>query len=241
MSTTAIPTLPVSGESGPLLTAEEFCLRYENLRAELVKGKLPRLRRRFRVSTTVTPAQPTPDESVPLLTAEQFCQRYENQRVELILGEVVEIPMPFARPGKICATLSRLIGNHVADNDLGHDTSNDTFVKTRSNPDSVRGGDVCFWSYERQPRGRLPAGLLALSPDLIVEVRSPTNEWADIFAKIAEYLKAKVSVVVIVDPEGETVSVYRPKEFQQIFHNGDELILPDVLPGFALRIQKLFE
>lgn len=36
-----------------------------------------------------------------------------------------------------------------------------------------------------------------------------------------------------------SASVYRADELQQIFHNGDELTLPDVLSGFALPVSRL--
>jgi len=38
-----------------------------------------------------------------------------------------------------------------------------------------------------------------------------------------------------------SASVYRNDEFQQIFDNGDDLVLPDVLPGFKVPVRKLFE
>jgi hypothetical protein len=38
-----------------------------------------------------------------------------------------------------------------------------------------------------------------------------------------------------------TASVYRADELQRIFDNGDELTIPDVLPGFAVAVRRLFE
>ena len=38
-----------------------------------------------------------------------------------------------------------------------------------------------------------------------------------------------------------SASVYRNDEFQQVFDNGDELKLPDILPGFSVPVRKLFE
>jgi hypothetical protein len=35
--------------------------------------------------------------------------------------------------------------------------------------------------------------------------------------------------------------VYRPEELQQIFHNGDELVVPEILPGFAVAVRRFFE
>lgn len=193
------------------------------------------------MSTTATAAQPCAAASGPLLTAEAFCQHYGKLRVELIAGVVKELPMPFPKHGKMCGLIAFHILAHVFKHDCGHVAINDSFVKTKSNPDTVRGGDLCYWSYERQPRGPIPEGLLPAAPELVVEVRSPSQNWVDIFAKVIEYLSAGVLAVVIVDPVSETVSVYRTNEFQHIFHNGDELTIPDVLPGFAFRIHQLFE
>src|SRR4051794_20035444 len=119
------------------------------------------------MSTLVTPSQPAPAPSAPLLTAEEFARRYHHHQAELVKGVVKELPMPSPRHGKHCATIARLIGNHVAEKDLGHVMTNDSFVKTRSNPDTVRGPDVCYFSYERLPRGDVPEGLLSITPDLV--------------------------------------------------------------------------
>src|SRR5438046_2990285 len=97
----------------------------------------------------LTSPQPASSAPAPLLTAAEFAQRYGNQRVELVKGVVRELPRPFAKHGKICATIARLIGNHVAENDLGHVMTNDSFVKTRSDPDTVRGADVCYYGHAR--------------------------------------------------------------------------------------------
>ncbi len=192
------------------------------------------------MSTSVAPAQPASPAQVPLLTAEEFVQRYGNQRVELVKGVVKELHMPFPKHGKICATIARSVGNHVEERDLGHVMTNDSFVKTRSGPDSVRGADVCYFSYERLPKGEVPEGLLPVTPDLVVEVRSPSDGWSEIFTKVGEYLGAAVRVVIVLDPASETASVYRPEELQQIFHNGDELVVPEILPGFSVPVRRLF-
>ncbi len=176
-----------------------------------------------------------------LVTADEFTARYANIHAELVKGIVKEYPVPWARHGKICATMTRLIGVHVEAHDLGHVMCNDSWIKTGSNPDTVRGGDVCFFSYERQPKGELPQGLLPVAPDLVVEVRSPSDRWNLIFAKVGEYLTAGVRVVVVLDPATTSASVYRVDELQQIFHNGDTLMLPDVLPGFSVVVSRLFE
>lgn len=147
--------------------------------------------------------------------------------------------MPGLEHGELCMKIGAPIYNHVVVHNLGRVMSNDSFVKT--GPDSVRGADVLFYSYERLPKNRpVPRTMHDLAPDLVVEVRSPSDNWTELFAKVVEYLRAGVRVVLLLDPESATASVYRPDELQQILHNGDELTLPDVLPGFTLPIARLF-
>lgn len=193
------------------------------------------------MTPTVASVQPVAVPAGPLLTAEEFVRQYGSQRVELVKGVVKEVPMPFPKHGKLCATMTRLLGNHAEDRNLGHVMSNDSFVKTRSNPDTVRGADVSYYSYERLPSGEVPEGLLPVAPDLVVEVRSPSDNWGEIFTKVGEYLGAGVRAVIVLDPVSASASVYRPEELQQIFHNGDELTVPEVLPGFSVTVRRLFE
>lgn len=175
-----------------------------------------------------------------LLTADEFTTRYANRHAELVKGVVKEYPVPYQKHGKMCFTVGHLIGNYLDEHDIGHATSNDSWVRTGSNPDTVRGGDICFFSYDRLPKGSVPEGLLPVAPDLIVEVLSPTDRWNAVFAKVSEYLDAGVRVVVVLDTKSASASVYRSDELQQIFHNGDELTLPDVLPGFSVAVARLF-
>jgi Uma2 family endonuclease len=176
-----------------------------------------------------------------VLTAEEFVRLPDTgRRVELVQGQIVEVPMPTPKHGFCCSKLDRAIGNFVEDNNLGRVASNDSWVKTTEGPDTVRGPDIAYWSYERLPKGDVPEGLIPTPPELVLEVRSPSERWTDAFAKVLEYLKAGVRVACILDPETETLSVYRPDEIQQILTADDEFTLPDVLPGFRAKVGQFF-
>jgi len=190
--------------------------------------------------TAMAPIESTSARNA-LLTASEFVSRYATVHAELDRGIVKEFPMPTPEHGYICMTISGLLWNRVRERDLGRVMTNDSWIQTRRSPDSVRGADVCYFSYERQPRGKLPRGLLTAVPELVVEVRSPSDRWADIFPKIGEYLAAGVIVVVVIDPITETVSVYSEVVCQEILHIDDTLTLPDVLPGFSVPVRFLFE
>lgn len=179
-----------------------------------------------------------------LMTAAEFVRRHGDESgVELVKGRVVRYPMPGAEHGEVCLTAGAIIREFVKQHGLGRVMSNDTFVRTGTDPDTYRGADVCFLSYARAPKEQpLPRGPLELPPDLIVEVRSPTDRTGDIQIKVGEYLNIGVAVVVVLDPGIDAATVYRGNdELPQRFHNGDELTLPDVLPGFAVPVRRFFE
>lgn len=180
----------------------------------------------------------------PLMTAEEFVRLYGDEAgVELVKGRVVRYPMPGAEHGEVCLNAGSMIRDFVKQHDLGRVMSNDTFIRTGTNPDTYRGADICFLSYARLPKEQpRPRGPLALAPDLVVEVRSPTDRTGDIQIKVGEYLNIGVTAVVVLDPGIEAATVYRgDDELPQRFHNGDDLTLPDVLPGFAVPVRRFFE
>ena len=58
--------------------------------------------------------------------------------------------------------------------------------------------------------------------------------------RIAEFLGRGVAVVWLVDPEGQSVTVYRPNQFPQVFEGADELAGEPELPAFRCRVADFF-
>jgi Uma2 family endonuclease len=83
--------------------------------------------------------------------------------------------------------------------------------------------------------------MLEVPPDLVIEVRSSSDLWADALGKMLDYIRIGVPVVVILDLPTESASVYRPGTRQDIFEKDQTLTLPDVLPGFAVPVARFFE
>ena len=135
-----------------------------------------------------------------LLTAEEFAQRPDpGYPEELVRGRIVPLPMPKPRHGEICNRVGRILGDCAEDRDLGRVLSNDTGVITERGPDTVRGADISFYSFARVPKGPLPDRYLDTPPDLVVEVLSPSDRWPKVLAKVAEYLDAGTTVVLVLD------------------------------------------
>jgi Uma2 family endonuclease len=124
---------------------------------------------------------------------------------------------------------------------MGRVVSNDGGILTERAPDTVRGGDVAYSSYARVPQGPLPAGYLDVVPELVFEVRSPTDRWSRLITKAGEYLEAGVTVVCLLDPVSETAQVYRADELPRTLNAEDELDLPDVLGELRLPVRLFFE
>ena len=176
-----------------------------------------------------------------LYTAEEYA-RLPDRGVptELVKGKVVSMNVPAPRHGEICIVIARLVGNYAEEHRLGRMVGNDSGVITERNPDTVRGPDLAFYTYARVPPGPMPQGYLNIVPELVFEVRSPTDRWARILRKVTEYLDAGVTVVCVCDQMTETVHVYRGDEEPQILHGDNELKLPDILGEFAVPVRRFF-
>src|SRR5689334_14298919 len=124
--------------------------------------------------------------------------------------------MPGFKHGRVAARITSRLSSYVEERDLGHVFSHDTFILLRRDPDLVRGPDLGYVSFGRLPRDQEPGGILAVIPELVVEVRSPSDSWTGLFAKVVEYLQAGVSIVLVLDTETSTASVYRPQALPQI-------------------------
>lgn len=190
------------------------------------------------MSATASPSAPAPAPPAGM-TIEEFIARYAGTNAEYIDGAVKEPQMVWPRHGKICQNVAGYIWMHARDRELGHVMSNDSWFRTTRT--RMRGGDVCYVSYERLPKGPVPQGELDCVPDLVVEVKSPSDGWGELFAKVGEYLQAGVRVVVVVDPDTATASVYRDQGRQQILSQAEVLELPDVLPGLSVPVARLFD
>jgi Uma2 family endonuclease len=144
--------------------------------------------------------------------------------------------------GVVCSTANFFITEFVRAKKLGRVMGNDSFIRTKVNPERYRGADVCFVSYAKFPKdAEIPKGPLPVPPDLVIEVRSPSDRISEMTDKALEYIKAGVTVAIILDPETESLALFREDEFPIRMHNSDELTLPEVLPGFSVEVRKFFE
>ena len=190
------------------------------------------------MSTAATMSAPP----LPLLTAEEFAERPDpGYPEELVRGRIVPMSTPRARHGQICAKAVRILGNFVDEHDLGHVLCNDSGIITERGPDSVRGADLAFYSHARLPKGPLPNTYPDVVPELVIEVRSPSDRWPQILAKVAEYLEAGVTVVVVLDDARREADVFGVEGPRRRLGAEDALEVPELLPGFTVAIRRFLD
>lgn len=177
-----------------------------------------------------------------VMTAEEYLTIPDcGQPTELVRGEVLTMNPPMSRHGQICAKVARIIGNYADEHDIGHVLGNDSGVITKRNPDTVRGADVAFYSYDRVPKGPLPQGYLSVPPDIVFEVLSPSERRTMVLAKVAEYLEAGVKVVCVLDDEPRRADLYYDDKPAVTLQSGDELSFPEILGDFCVPVGRFFE
>ena len=176
------------------------------------------------------------------ITTEEFLQMDLGEgNFELVRGEVIELPPALPEHGRYCLNAAFQLETFGRQAGHGYAVTNDSAVQTERGPDTVRGGDVCYYSHARWPRSEL-RGLPPVAPDVVVEVYSPSNRPGEMRAKVNEYLEVGTLMVWVVFPERRTVVVYRPADpVPRVFGQDDVLEGFPELPGFRCPVAALFE
>ena len=79
-----------------------------------------------------------------------------------------------------------------------------------------------------------------LAPDLVVEVKSPSNSNHEMADRAMMWLSHGVQMVLVADPRPVTLTVYRPGEPPQVPGEFDTFEGGDALPGFTAPVWSFF-
>jgi Uma2 family endonuclease len=163
----------------------------------------------------------------------------EDRLYELDDGVLVEKPMGWYE-AILAALISGELAAYLKTHDVGHVLGADGLLQIL--PGKIKVPDVSFISWSRFPRQRLGRRPIpALVPDLVVEVLSETNTADEMDRKLKQYFEAGVCLVWYIDPKKRTALVFAsPAEGKELTEN-ESLNGGQVLPGFELSLQWLFE
>lgn len=163
----------------------------------------------------------------------------DGRRHEIIDGEHYVNPSPNTKHQRVLLKLATALHNHVAPRQLG-----EVFVApydvVMSTFDVVQ-PDIMFINSEHA--ALITARNLQGTPDLVIEILSPSNRQYDEVLKLKRYDRFGVAEYWIVDPDNDAITVYRRGA------SGLEVVVraatggsitTDLLPDFTLRVPDVF-
>jgi Uma2 family endonuclease len=107
-------------------------------------------------------------------------------------------------------------------------------------PDTLVGADAAFVARDRCPVRETKEGYLETIPNLAIEIRSKNDSLAELKDKAANYLKAGVDVVWVIDSILNNAIVYRRDKTPLIAPGDGVLSEPALLGQHELRLAHLF-
>jgi Uma2 family endonuclease len=107
------------------------------------------------------------------------------------------------------------------------------------NPDTVRSPDAAFIRQDRVPVPR-PIKFFEGSPDLAVEVVSPSDTVDEVDDTVQTWLEAGALDVVVINPRKRTIKLIEPGGKSKTLRPGDTLEGLASLPGFRCAVADIF-
>ncbi len=163
----------------------------------------------------------------------------DGNRYEIIDGEVFVSPPPITAHQWASAELTWLLGSHIRQHGLGRLFYAPFAVML--GPHDVFEPDIVFISHERMSLVEVKG--MRGSPDLCIEIASPSTRVYDRTVKSERYARFGVNEYWIIDPDAKTVEVFalwRGTYAAIAFARGDDRVPSRVLPGLELRADALF-
>jgi Uma2 family endonuclease len=170
-----------------------------------------------------------------LMTVEQYRQLPSRDDViqELHWGQVVTLTRPKMKHAKLQSRLVRLLRPKAE-----HLGVVESEVAFRALPQyDLRGADVAFVSQQRWDETPDDDNLQG-SPELVVEILSPSNTQTEMREKSALYLSTGAQQFWVVDPQRKTVSVTDQGGVTTLYQEQDRIPLPFF--GSDLALSDLF-
>jgi Uma2 family endonuclease len=167
---------------------------------------------------------------------ERIQAQLPDNRMELVDGEIIIMPPSGYESDEVASSFSGELYRWVKPRKLGRVTGAGAGFNLQN--ENTRAPDVSFVRAERLKVS--PQSCADLAPDLIVEVKSPTDSLKKLRDKIQEFLEMGTLVGILVNPEVRWVEIYRLNQDPVVLADGDTLTLPDLLPEWEMEVCELW-
>ncbi|WP_448573822.1 Uma2 family endonuclease [Trichothermofontia sp.] len=178
------------------------------------------------------------------LTDEQFeeiCRHNRDLRLERSArGELLIMPPTGGETGHRNLKLAVRLGTWSEQNNLGLAFDSSTGFKLPNG--AIRAPDAAWVRRDRwlaltpeQHQTFIP-----LCPDFAIELCFPSDELADVRAKMLEYQENGLQLGWLIAPKTRTVEIYRTQQVPELVMNPASLSGESFLPGFILDLTSIF-
>lgn len=171
----------------------------------------------------------------------ELCAKNPTLRVERSAdGELLIMPPTGGRTGRRNLSLSTQLGNWIERDGtgVGFDSSTGFLLPNGAerSPDAawVRRERWDVLSEEEQEK------FVPLCPDLVVELRSRTDDLAELQEKMREYMACGARLGWLIDPQSRSVYVYRPNRETEKLEDPATIAGDPELAGFVLDLRAVW-
>lgn len=147
-----------------------------------------------------------------LITADELLRmKNDGFRYELVRGKLIKRSPAGHQYGRIALNFTMPLDQFVRANQLGAVYAAGTGFKLAEDPDVVRAPDAVLIRRDWVEVVVQTEGFWPGAPDLVAEVVSPGDTYAEVQDKIADWLDASTRLVVVVNLSTQTVALYHSR------------------------------
>ncbi len=181
---------------------------------------------------------------VPLTDDEllRFCAANDGLRVERDAnGEILVMTPAGIKTSRMNSRITRLLDEWAEQDGRGIAVdSNGGFTL----PDgSMRAADAAWVHKSRWDAlsDADQARFAPICPDFIIELRSPSDNLAELQAKVEQWMANGARLAWLIDPIEQEVSVYRPGESPEVHHHPTSVQGSGPIAGFELMMTRIWD
>ena len=152
-------------------------------------------------------------------------------------GELIIMALTGGATGERNSNLSGQIWLWNYQNRFGHTFDSSTGFRLPN--EAIRSPDAAWIRSDRWQvlTANQKQKYVPLCPDFLVELRSASDDLDELKLKMQEYLDNGLRLGWLLDPESQTVEIYRINSAVEILQNPEYLSGEDVLVGFTLNLK----
>ncbi|WP_309735822.1 Uma2 family endonuclease [Chamaesiphon sp. OTE_75_metabat_556] len=171
----------------------------------------------------------------------EFCQANQELRIERTAqGKVIIMPPAFSDTGNRNFNIAVQLGVWTEQNGtgIGFDSSAGfTLPNGATRSPDASWIKLASWNALTAPE---QAAFAPICPDFAIELRSATDTLISLQTKMQEYIDNGASLGWLIDRKNRQVYIYRPDRSAEVLEQPELVIGDPELPGFVLKMAKIW-